>query len=332
MNGESIQYPETGESQRQASIPTTVQYSSIPQSQQSMTFPPESTTTLSSTSPSLQHHQRYMQSRYVPHMPPHSIQRSLPLYHSQQPINETSVYRDSGYSHANYSQYAYMAVPHGPYYRPVRSNSSFTQPPAYQSSTHSPSSKRSTNPFPIDSRDNQRIQHIIQGIEDSFQNQSAKLKHPDIQTPFSNIDDVINRLLPYHLISLRPLSSITQKRTDLEERTNNMLYQIGSKISNSIYSPSQIDISILHTRIILRLEREALRSIQLDIHNSVSSADTSPVTPLSYPYQTTFTIQQPTLNRSAYRPVYLPGSIYRQVYQPVSEKPDSLELDESSSR
>lgn len=336
MNGESIQYPGTSEAQRQASLSTTVQYSSIPQSQpqQSMTFTPESTTTLSSTSPSLQHHQHYMQSGYVSHMNPHSIQQPLPLYHTSQPIAGTSIYRDSGYPHAPYSQYAYMAVPHGPYYRPVRTNPSFAQPSAYQSNTQPqpPPPKRSSNPFPIDSRDNQRIQHIIQGIEDSFQNQSAKLKQPDIQTPFSNMDDVLNRLLPYHLISSRPLSTIIQKRTDLKERTNNMLYQIGSKISNPIHSPSQIDISILHTRIILRLEREALRSIQLGIHNPVSSTDISPVAPLSYPYQTTSTIQQPALNRPAYRPVYLPGSIYRQVYQNAPEKPDSLELDESFSR
>lgn len=316
MNGESTQYQGTGDTQRQPPAPTSTRYSSIPPKPQSMMLPPEATANISSTSPPLQQHQHYMQPGYIPHVGPHIMQSSLPMYHPSQTI--TQAYRDSSYSTVPYPQYQYMAVPPGPYYRPMRTTSppSFVQPIQYPT-TAQPPPKRSTNPFPIDSKDNQRIQHIMQGIEDSFQTQSSKLKQPDIQTPFSTIDDVFDRLLPYHLLDSKPSLPTVQKRTDIEERTNNMIYQIGSKISNTVQSSSQL-ISMLNSRIILQLEREMLRSVQ-ELHTVASPI----ITTQYHQYQNISAIQQSSVNR----PAYLPGSIYRQVYQASSkEKQDSVEF------
>lgn len=139
-----------------------------------------------------------------------------------------------------------------------------------------PISKTMAGFFALDEKDLLRAREIHHRIEQYVQKQQALLQRPSLES-FSGPLDVLERLLPYHLLDPWHMLSkskaqgatedadqqaLQQRKKDLQERAERQLKQISSMLPhNSGIGATPIvpiEVSILHTRIGLQLEREAL--------------------------------------------------------------------------
>jgi hypothetical protein len=182
--------------------------------------------------------------------------------------------------------------------------------PNVSAGTQPASAKALSGLFALDENDMQRVKEIHSRIEQYVQIQRNNIQQPDFR-PFSTLRDAIDRLLPYHLLDLfypshGPLGTnasrcdkdsdieLRRKRQgDLEERSKRLLSQVSlalspSKTSIGIVPEVPREVSILHTRIGLQLEREALQLL-----NSEANANPPALMVHSQHQSPTMTTQRP---------------------------------------
>ena len=175
------------------------------------------------------------------------------------------------------------SLPQSANVRPSKDLKAPTDPPV-QTGAHFSSSPSIL--YTIDSSDFPRIQQVCYKIDENFKKSVFSVKHPDFKTPFRNMDDVLSRLVPYHLLGfVRPVdgeSSLPKLKTvgsagmDAIAHVSSLLQRLeASYTSNYDWAPVERDdvIDVIFNRLLLETEKRTLLQLKADYDALKQSID-----------------------------------------------------------